>query len=360
MLMLLFYVFAIKNTTLFDTFANFKRCTRLKLKGLYRDILEEEGVTLDVSDLKNYDLYYPCGYNKIEKELNDLRIRKGIKVFGICGCDKIASKSSLWKILEQHYGREKASHIMPESFLLRNKNQVELFSKRFNGSHYILKKNIQRKKGIKISNNLEEIIDSGKHGYIVVQEIKKSLLINKRAMNIRLYLLVECRGNIRKFYFHSLSKCLYTSKDKLDKDDTSDFDTTITNSYVTSMDIYKKNPLSLTQLLEFVEENFNYNKDTLLNDISLLLRKLSKAIMTCVCKCNNLKDNTMYQLFGIDILIDNKFKPYILEINKGPDMKPKDNSDTKLKRKVIYDTFFKMGLLKSKKNYRNLYIEIKT
>ena len=67
----------------------------------------------------------------------------------------------------------------------------------------------------------------------------------------------------------------------------------------------------------------------------------------------------MYQLFGVDILIDKKFKPYILEINKGPDMKAKDGNDTELKRKVIFDTFEKMGIVKSKNNnYVNLYVKI--
>ena len=38
-------------------------------------------------------------------------------------------------------------------------------------------------------------------------------------------------------------------------------------------------------------------------------------------------------------------KPYILEINKGPDMVPKDNKDMKIKYKVEIDMLEKFNLL---------------
>ena len=90
-----------------EMFTSYKRCEQVPIKGLYRQILEEEGVNLE-QDLDKFDLYYPCGYNKIEKELRSITLKDYQNVFGICGCDTIASKSSLWKTLENYYGRDKA------------------------------------------------------------------------------------------------------------------------------------------------------------------------------------------------------------------------------------------------------------
>ena len=52
-------------------------------------------------------------------------------------------------------------------------------------------------------------------------------------------------------------------------------------------------------------------------------------------------------------------KPYILEINKGPDMKPKDDRDKKMKLKVLNDMFSKMEIIDPEDDY-NLFEEIYT
>ena len=189
-----------------EMFTSYKRCEKVPIKGLYRQILDEEGVNLE-QDLDKFNLYYPCGYNKIEKELRSLTLKDYQDVFGICGCDTIASKSSLWKTLENYYGRDKAREYMPESYLLRNDQQLTRFKNIFDPSRvYILKKNIQRKKGIKISNNLDEIVKARNDKFVVVQEKIDSIVINKRRMNLRIYLVVKCREGYKELYMHDNAK----------------------------------------------------------------------------------------------------------------------------------------------------------
>ena len=149
----------------------------------------------------------PCGYNKVENELSnyDLKTRKYMHL----KADRIVSKSNLWTILETIYTRDIAKKIMPETYLY-NDNDLELFKKKFNGNSYILKNSQQRKKGITISNKLEEILD--KKNNKLIQEFKHSYLINKRKFNIRMYFLITCKKNKKKVYIHHNSKCLYTSK----------------------------------------------------------------------------------------------------------------------------------------------------
>ena len=84
-------------------FTSYKRCEQVPIKGLYRQILEEEGVNLE-QDLDKFDLYYPCGYNKIEKELRSLTLKDYQNVFESADAT-IASKSSLLKTLENSWKR---------------------------------------------------------------------------------------------------------------------------------------------------------------------------------------------------------------------------------------------------------------
>ena len=58
----------------------------------------------------------------------------------------------------------------------------------------------------------------------------------------------------------------------------------------------------------------------------------------------------MFQIFGIDIIFDNKLNPYLLEFNKGPDMNPKNELDRKIKTKVQEDMFDLVNLIKCQDN----------
>lgn len=343
-----------------EDFTSYYRCDKRPLGGLYKEIFNEEGINLE-TDLDKFDLYYPCGYNTLEKELKNLDLSEKKDVFGVCGCDTISSKSSLWKTLETYYSRDKAKLLMPESFLLKNNAQIDLFRKSFDPKKiYILKKNIQRKKGIKLSSDLQEIENANKQKFVMVQEKKESIIINKRRMNLRVYVFVECKGGKKSIYIHDSVKCLYTSKDVEENTtpDQEEFETLITNSYVTDLNIYNKNPLTMNKLLDYLHENRGIDKDKLKKKIYKNLTDVFEALVPKLCNCDNLGGSNQYQLFGADILIDTKYEPYILEINKGPDMKHKDEADRVLKKKVIFDTFNKVGVVKGKDNYKNMYHKI--
>ena len=102
---------------------------------------------------------------------------------------------------------------MPESYVLNNSEDLKLFKKQFNPKKvYIIKKNIQRKKGIKLSNNLQEILNVDKNYKVVQEFINDSYIINKRVLNLRIYLMIKCTNNVASFYIHKLGKCLYASK----------------------------------------------------------------------------------------------------------------------------------------------------
>jgi hypothetical protein len=124
----------------------------------------------------------------------------------------------------------------------------------------------------------------------------------------------------------------------------------ITTGYI-DREIYKENPLTHYDLREYLDRN-----DRLLSPIERHLKlrggKLSSIYFTRIYKllsdvftafigkiCNGEKlyNNVTFQLFGIDIAMNDNYNPMIMEVNKGPDMEAKDERDSNLKHKVVQD-----------------------
>ena len=54
---------------------------------------------IDKTQKDDFDLYIPCGYNKVEYELTTINPKEKQKIYGISGRDRIVSKNSLWTII---------------------------------------------------------------------------------------------------------------------------------------------------------------------------------------------------------------------------------------------------------------------
>ena len=55
----------------------------------------------------------------------------------------------------------------------------------------------------------------------------------------------------------------------------------------------------------------------------------------CVC----------FQLYGVDVAIDDQLKPSIMEVNKGPDLSAKDGRDREVKLGLSKDILKSVGLV---------------
>lgn len=320
---------------------------------IMNDIFKKENINKG----NNYNLYLPCGYNNVENELlNVIDTNKLKYVFGLKGCDSIVSKNNIWDLLEKKYGRENAKEIMPESFVLNNRDHINKLINRFYETPNLIvicKKNIQRKNGLLLINSIDEISDAIKENYKVAQVYKNDLLlIMNRKVNLRVYLMIVVDNN-NKFtaYINKKGKCLYTNKKY--NGDNLDFESNIT-SFNVDQDLYKTYPHTLKDLGIYLNKN-GYNWNKIWRDIELLFKKVMDASYKNFYQPKNLNEKICFQLFGADIILDNNGKPFLLEINKGPDMIPKFDKDYGLKRNVYNETFNKIGLTKSRGNE---YIEI--
>jgi len=366
---LIIILFIFKNKSI-ENFENeisklsYHRCESKMLGKVLQDILDSNNI---IKSEDNWNIYIPCGYNDVEEELKKINI-KDIKtnkfIFGLNGCDTIVSKNKIWESLVNCFQRNEASRLMPESFILDDYNELELFRKNFNpylNEIYILKKNIQRKEGLKLTKDYFEIINAAKDDYRVAQKYITNLyLINGRKVNLRIYLLILIKDNFIYFYISDLGKCIYTNK-KYNHDDL-DFESNIT-SYNLDMTVYENNPRNFDELKNFINlqnkdniMNFKNGK-YLFNKINLLMEKISICLSKNLYQSNNIKNTTAFQLFGADVIFDNDLHPYLLELNKGPDMSPRDDIDENMKNIVQTDMLKIVGILpeNGKNNFREIY-----
>jgi hypothetical protein len=322
---------------------------------ILKDVFDKNNI---IQSNDNWNIYIPCGYNNVESELKDIKItsNKNITdkyIFGLNGCDSIVSKNQIWESLVKCYGRKEARKLMPESYVLDDPNEMMTFRQNFNPNNtdiYILKKNLQRKEGLKLTKDFFEIINASNDDYRVVQKyITDLFLINDRKVNLRIYILIIIKDNYVYFYLSDIGKCIYTNK-KYNHNEL-DFESNIT-SYKLDMNIYKTNPRNFEQLKDYIDDKLNNRNmgNKLFNNIELLLTDISKCLSKNFYQSDNIKGSITFQLFGVDIIFDKNLQPYLLEFNKGPDMTPRDNIDEIMKNKVQTDMFKTVGIIPNDKD----------
>ena len=334
-----------------NNFLTFYRCKDKMLGKIIKDIFDTNNIK-QTDD--NWNIYVPCGYNNVENELKTIDIKNNNSnsdkyIFGVNGCDTIVSKNKIWECLVKCYGREKARTLMPESYILDDPNEMMEFRRHFNPNEkaiYILKKNVQRKEGLKLTRDFFEILNGSDEDYRVAQKYITDLyLINDRKINLRIYLLIIVKNNTVYFYLCRKGKCIYTNKKYNDND--LDFESNIT-SYNLDMTVYKNNPRNFDELRKYIDNNV-YNRPNagayVFKKIDAIMTKVSKCLANNIYQSKNIKGSVTFQLFGCDVIFTDDLLPYLLEMNKGPDMTPRDEIDEEMKSTVQIDMFRTIGIL---------------
>ena len=277
----------------------------LILTYLYYYICEDIQYELFIPNKPNMNEYY------IHRVKNIKNLKKpSIKYFmAIPYGDNLVSKNNLWNMIRDCNFSKK---FVPKSFIVENFYDLQNLKKTHNNEKiYILKKNIQRKQGLKLfRGKLESLISEYKDGgFKVIQEfIRDPYLVNNRIVVLRLYLIITKKKNYN-FYIHNYGKCLYTSKDfsliNLEED------RLITNNR------------------SKLDKNFSKNVDEFVKKEKIskkILHKPIENVIKCFKKFISENDNpthqqfTFFQTFGVDLIIDKNKNPLLLEINKNPDI----------------------------------------
>jgi hypothetical protein len=261
---------------------------------------------------------------------------------------------------------------MPMTYILGDKSDmIRLWNNNKKQKKlYIMKNNIQRQQGLKITDDVLDIT-RGWRKYVIAQELLQDpYLIDGRKINMRIYLMVICHNGHKKVYA-SRNGFMYYTKVPFKKNSIK-LDDNVTTGYI-DREVYEKNPLTLYQFREYLndvnrpkteyEQKIIYkleDKNMKLSEyvfsrIYGMLSKVMEAGVQNVCTKSSLDGNISFQHFGADISLSDTFNAHLMEINKGPDMGAKDETDGNLKKKVYEDIFKLVGLLP---NENNEFIEI--
>lgn len=329
---------------------------------------------IEKSNNKEWNLHIPCTYNNISNQVSKLNVTDNKqRVYLIPNADQVVSKSQIWKHIVNKFGRSNAQKFMPLTYILRGKekdNDIKLLKKEFDSKKiYIMKKDVQRQEGLKITNNLGEILDSNnnkdKTKYVIAQELLQDpYVLNGRKINMRFYLLIVCIDGKMGGYIHR-NGFMYYTKDKFKKGSL-EFGPNITTGYI-DRKVYVENPLTLEDFMVYLDSmsrvRSEYEKELMNKNISISklvfkrIYNLMKNILSCTehVLCPD-KKGIYFQLFGVDIALSNKLHPQLMEMNKGPDLSVKDERDGQVKRQVQEDILKTLKLVKNQLN--NDFIEI--
>lgn len=306
---------------------------------------------------KNWNLYFPCGYDEINKEIDQMPVVENAKYFIIDNCDEMVAKDWLWKNIVSHYGVDIAKTMIPNGYILYDDNDVLRFNKEYDVNKiYIMKKNIQRQEGLKITKSKDEILNGFNNGFVLVQELLQNpYIISGRKTNMRFYVLIICQKGKTTAYVHN-DGFMYYTKDLFVSGSTEE-GTNITTGYI-DRKIYDENPLTHDDLRNYLDDPNRKNlleiesklrsqnmkiSQVYFDRIYQLLRAILVTFIGKIGKNNKFFNSSMFQLFGIDVAVDNTLNPMVMEINKGPDMGAKDKRDSDLKHGVMSDVLTIIG-----------------
>ena len=325
-------------------------CVGKTPKKVLNNVLIKNGIK---RDNKKCDLYLPYNYTHIDQELKNIDIPVSKYVFGIIGCVPINRKNDLWDILEGAYGRNGAKRIMPESFIINIPRQFEVALKEVqSGTVLICKKNIEQKRGLALTFTEHDLKKAKNDDFKVAQRfLTNTMQIYNRKMNMRLYYMIRKYNGKIQFFVNKNGKVLYT-KNKTGNDIT--FETHITSQM--DVELYEKEniPHDFKELKNVIgEETYKRIWEKIIDKIT----DLSKAIAPLISKNTTHEKKVCFQLFGMDIILESDGEPYILELNRGPDMKVKCKKDKKLKEDIFESTFQVAGLLKNRSTSSN-YVKV--
>lgn len=346
------------------------------------DALHKNNISfVDENRASEADIVFPCGYNAIDHEIRSLphvgkqhNAEKPKIAFIIDGADEITAKNFMWRNIRAHHGLEKAKIIAPNTYLLvgddKTADMARLKKEHVIGRLYMMKNNQQRQMGLQIVDDISNIekINGGNH--VLIQELLTDpYLVNSYKINLRVYVVVVSHKSNTSVYVYD-DGFVYYSKKKYDPNDRSP-DNHITTGYV-DREVYEINPLTLTDFKKHLDlkEGTKYHdkaEPRHLNDaerkidgpisiavferIDRLLEEIFKSFQSKICRkayANGvdipIHDDITMQIFGADIALSKDLVPQIMEINKGPDLKPKDDRDAKIKKALMNSAFELAGL----------------
>ncbi|XP_006871254.1 PREDICTED: probable tubulin polyglutamylase TTLL2 [Chrysochloris asiatica] len=294
-------------------------------------------------DDEDWDLYWRASSFPIVKHAN-------LKPWQLLnhhpGTTKLTRKDDLAKLLKHMKGTYGASlyefipltFIMPNDyhkFVVQYTKETQTLGRK--SSYWICKPaELSRGRGIVIFSDIKDFIFDDT--YIVQKYICNPLLVGKYKCDLRIYVCVTG--------FQPLT--IYIYQEGLARFATEKFDLhNLQNEYahLTNSSINKLGP-SYEKFKDVIGRGckwplsrfFSYLRSYDVDNM-LLWQKINRMVILTVLAIAPLVPfaANCFELFGFDVLIDDNFKPWLLEVNYSPALSLHCSTDVSVKRKLIHD-----------------------
>ena len=241
-----------------------------------------------------------------------------------------------------------------------------------------------RGRGIRILSDKSEFknlckVSQIKHGknYLISKYISKPHLINNKKYDLRIYVLISSlcplkiymykeglvrfateeytKGDYDNVFVHLTNysinkhntqryKINMNNSNNINLNNTININNNLSNNNNENYQNYSK--WSLEEYKEYFEKNNQgecYNK--IMNKVKdIIIKTIISSLDDISADIVNEKKNSLFELYGFDILIDSKFNTWLMEVNVGPSMKCGSPLDKMIKTNLVSDIFNIIGI----------------
>ncbi len=339
----------------YKTYANAPLCITQTLEGLSR-IKKDNGANL-IWKLHKFD--------KMSKLIPALG--KWQKYNHFPKTWQLGRKDMLYKNFKKFNKKfSKDFDYMPMTFIFPTDIEEFKTYKKFNALTWIIKPVASsRGRGVHLlsdNSELELLLEKtrSKGGdYLLSHYIDNPHLINNKKYDLRVYVLVTSFSPL-KIYFYDEGLVRFASEDYTQGDKENIFVHLTNYSINKNNQKYEKNEennfedTSTASKWSFSQYKNYFIHNDQFKDYELIFKKIKDIIIKTIFSAfeENLTftrgltrgKNNLFELYGFDILIDNKFNPWLIEVNVSPSLNCDSQLDLNIKTNLISDTLNIVGL----------------
>lgn len=323
---------------------------------IMRDILKAHGF-IEMPFKSRFNNFSWIGNSISELCIDQLLCYQCINHF--VGSTTLTRKDKLYKHIAKMRRKKGAANFdfIPTSFLLpKEMRNFKQHYKMHPGPFIVKPAGLSRGRGVYLIGKPKDII-SQTEDQVVSKYIDNPLLIDGYKVDLRIYVLVTSFDPLVIYIYQEGLTRFATVK-------------------------YKKNPLNLNMLrmhltnysINMSSGNYIRNEDSTIEDFGskwtlsallryfhdsgidtvVLMRKIEDVIIKTIlaaeksiasgCRIYQRKPSNCFELFGFDIMLDDNYKPWLLEVNLSPSLVCNTPLDIKVKANMLCDLLNLVGL----------------
>ncbi|KAF5296513.1 hypothetical protein FQR65_LT01502 [Abscondita terminalis] len=322
---------------------------------LIRKTLTNSGFRMVRSELSTESNEWIGSWGKHMKSPMFKTLKEMQKLNHFPGTFQIGRKDRLWRNLQKlmHTHGSKEFGFMPQTYVLPQ--DLKLLRQQWqnnddgNGTYIIKPPASARGTGIKVINRWSQV---PKRMSLVVQRyISNPYLINKSKFDLRLYVLVTSFDPLRIYLYPDGLVRFASVPYSDDAKDLKDRYMHLTNYSINKMSsLYTANEdanackghkWTISKLWEYLDKRSVDTKLLWANLQNLVIKTLisGESSIVPLCRENINSRYNCYELFGVDVLLDEQLKTWLLEVNISPSLHSQSPLDEHVKGPMIQTMF---------------------